>query len=505
MTKDYDAAGNIIAKMNETADLDGVTAVNMLRDYIDAAYHGYYGLDWTALDPNMGTVDEFRTFVTEAHKRGIRVILDIVMNHTGYATLQDMCDFNFGLTKDGWDPCKDWTGESFHNKPIDESPNSKWDNWWGKDWLRFGAYGGCGSSDTEMCSGFLPDFRNNDTHGQHVNIPQFLQKKWASANAKYDVPAAKKYRSGSMSVAEFEAHWLASWVEEFGIDGFRCDTAKHVAKSTWKLLKEYSSVALNTWRKNHQGEPGADWTDAFWMTGEHFDFGTDPTDGSGYNSQGGFDSMINFSLGCQIPSVNTWNAYAKMYGVPHKLDALTYVSSHDKTLCRPGDQSELGIMLDLLPGGVQIYYGDETARVNDNGGSGNDAEHGTRSDMNFPSDVSKQSDWAENVDTLSTDFSSNDMVATWQKVGQFRNRNAAVGAGEQSTTSDGSICRKYTDGEYSNAVVIHLGSASSVNVSGCFEDGTELQDGFSGATGTVSGGSVSLSGTGRVILLELKR
>ena len=45
VTKDYDAAGNIIAKMNETADLDGVAAVNMLRDYIDAAYHGYYGND----------------------------------------------------------------------------------------------------------------------------------------------------------------------------------------------------------------------------------------------------------------------------------------------------------------------------------------------------------------------------------------------------------------------------------------------------------------------------
>ncbi len=45
VTKDYDAAGNIIAKMNATADLDGVAAVNMLRDYIDAAYHGYYGND----------------------------------------------------------------------------------------------------------------------------------------------------------------------------------------------------------------------------------------------------------------------------------------------------------------------------------------------------------------------------------------------------------------------------------------------------------------------------
>ncbi|MBQ6974268.1 MAG: hypothetical protein IJQ17_05525 [Oscillospiraceae bacterium] len=43
ITKDYDAAGNIIAKMNEAGSIDGVTAVNMLRTYIDEAYAGYYG------------------------------------------------------------------------------------------------------------------------------------------------------------------------------------------------------------------------------------------------------------------------------------------------------------------------------------------------------------------------------------------------------------------------------------------------------------------------------
>ena len=43
VTKDYDAYGNIIAKMNEAGSMDGVTAVNMLRDYIDATYAGYYG------------------------------------------------------------------------------------------------------------------------------------------------------------------------------------------------------------------------------------------------------------------------------------------------------------------------------------------------------------------------------------------------------------------------------------------------------------------------------
>ena len=43
VTKDYDAAGNIVAKMNEAGPMSGVDAVNMLRDYIDTAYAGYYG------------------------------------------------------------------------------------------------------------------------------------------------------------------------------------------------------------------------------------------------------------------------------------------------------------------------------------------------------------------------------------------------------------------------------------------------------------------------------
>ena len=43
VTKDYDAAGNIVALMNAAGSIDGVAAVNMLRTYIDTAYNGYYG------------------------------------------------------------------------------------------------------------------------------------------------------------------------------------------------------------------------------------------------------------------------------------------------------------------------------------------------------------------------------------------------------------------------------------------------------------------------------
>ena len=478
------------------------------------AYHGYYALDFTSLDANMGTVDEFREFVTEAHKRGIRVVMDVVMNHSGYATLKDMCDFGFGVRSDGKNACEEWTpgsGESYHNKPISEAADSRWDSWWGANWLRFGAYGGCGSDDLTTCTSFLPDFKN-EPNGSSVNLPTFLVNKWQTADAAHDIPAAKAYREGNMSVADFEAHWLASWVEEFGIDGFRCDTAKHVEKATWGKLKKYSNEALAKWRANHANgdDPAASWTDDFWMTGEHWNFGTDPSDGSGYGSTGGFNSMINFSLGCSTPDASTWSSYAGKFNngtSAPALNALSYVSSHDTQLCRPGDMKALGTGLVLLPGGVQVYYGDETARPNDNGGSGNDAEHGTRSDMNFPSDISNQAEWAANVDSISTSFSSNETLAHWQKVGQFRFRNPAVGAGKQTETGDGSLCRKYDNSSenISNAVVIHVGSASSVNVGDCFEDGTEVMDGYSGATGTVSGGSVSLSGTGSLILLEVKR
>ena len=43
VVKDYDACGNIIQLMNDAGPMNGVQAVNMLRDYIDKAYNGYYG------------------------------------------------------------------------------------------------------------------------------------------------------------------------------------------------------------------------------------------------------------------------------------------------------------------------------------------------------------------------------------------------------------------------------------------------------------------------------
>ena len=52
-------------------------------------YHGYWARDWTNIDPNYGTMDELKEMVDKAHKRGIRVLLDVVLNHTGPVTPKD--------------------------------------------------------------------------------------------------------------------------------------------------------------------------------------------------------------------------------------------------------------------------------------------------------------------------------------------------------------------------------------------------------------------------------
>ncbi|MDC0710499.1 alpha-amylase family glycosyl hydrolase [Stigmatella sp. ncwal1] len=52
----------------------------------DWGYHGYWADDFHAMDPRFGTEEELRTLVKEAHARGIRVLLDVVYNHTGYGS-----------------------------------------------------------------------------------------------------------------------------------------------------------------------------------------------------------------------------------------------------------------------------------------------------------------------------------------------------------------------------------------------------------------------------------
>ncbi|MBD5370769.1 MAG: hypothetical protein HDR80_06430 [Bacteroides sp.] len=469
------------------------------------AFHGYYTLDWTFMDRNMGTLEDMRRFVTEAHRRGIRVVMDIVLNHTGYSTLDDCVDYDFGnfngTPTAGYVPSSaPFTMWGSGSVSFNADTQGKWGNWWGpwvrafgdRPWGQSAGFVVPGGDDKTMSLSGLPDVVTESTAS--VQIPAFLSKKWsAEKGGEYDdyrLPNIDDWRVGGKGApADYVIHWLAAWVEYFGIDGFRCDTAKHVEFSRWKQLKEACRTALQTWRASDRADEYAkDWTQDFWMTGEAW--GWDHGD-TGYFTQGGYDSMINFAFNGteggtgRTPTTGDWEYYANFCNGSNGHQVLNYVSSHDTGLHRPGDQKKVGTMLLLCPGGAQIYYGDETSRPTVNGFG--DPGMVTRGDFNWSA-----------VD--------NDVNLHWQKVGQFRRRNPAVGAGTQ-TISDGTYIRKFSDGAYSNAVAIRLdtqsGQSYTLNVGSAFADGTRVMDGYNtDNTATVSGGKVTMTASGPVMLIE---
>ena len=468
------------------------------------AYHGYYGLDFSELDKNYGTEAEFKEMIDTAHKHGIRIVLDVVLNHPGYNTIYDMNEYNFGTLKSGWeDVYYNFTSinqTNYHGK-IDYNSNANdWGRWWGTNWIRAGlaGYQGGDGSDLKGEVSYLPDFRTES--GNSVDLPQVLKTKW-NKEGTYATKTAElsstlsKYGLGSQTVGNSLVAWYTQWVEQYGIDGFRCDTAKHVEQSTWKKLSDACTKALQNWRKSNPSAVGANWDEDFWMTGENFGQGV--ANNSYY--QNGFDSMINFSFSAdskgngangmkKTGNLNqTYTDYANQINNNPNFNVLTYISSHDTGLCRD-DLYYQGSALLLLPGGIQIYYGDETNRgkvdcsIHD---------HTVRSFMNWSS-------------------MDKNVLAHWQKVGQFRNNHIAVGAGAHKSLSVGSgtaFARTYNKNGVTDQVACVVGANNNANitlsVSGVFANGTVVRNAYDGKTATVQNGSVTFnSGAHGTILVE---
>ncbi len=469
-------------------------------DFAHYSYHGYYVLDYTEPDLNFGTKADFQKMVDTAHKHGIRIVMDIVMNHAGYNTIKDMVEFGFGKFKDK-SAAESYIYKlsgvnSLHDTVDYENGSSEWGSWWGNSWIRSGlpGYTEGGGSETEMCLAGLPDFRTEST--AKVSIPEFLAKKWKKEGT-YDAKI-KEYGS-SNTVTGYISSWLGKWVETYGVDGFRCDTAKHVEFASWKKLKTTCVDALKKWRKNNPGKAGADWDEDFWMTGEcwGYKFGY-----GGYYTDGGFDSMINFSFsGSGVPAVGSIDGLYKDYSsqlAEHPgFNTLSYISSHDSNLAR-NDLYYQGSAFQLMPGGIQIYYGDETNRslvsgmsFDGDGGSG----HSLRSDMNWNS-------------------LDQDLLAHWQKVGSFRRNHVSVGAGEHQTitpysSSTGYVfSRNYDDGETTDSVICVIGAPKntqlSVNVSSIWSPGVTVTNYYDGKTAVVdeNGKATFNSGAQGTILIE---
>lgn len=473
------------------------------KSFAHYSYHGYYVLDYTESDKNFGTKEEFRKLVDTAHSHGIRIVMDIVMNHSGYNSLKDMVEYGYGPVASGWDsyyyPHKNVNNKDYHSFiDYDDSPSARtsWAKWWGADWIRCGlpGYTNGGGGDLTMCLAGLPDFKTDQS--TEVGIPEILKTKWTNEGT-YSSKVAEY--GASNTVTGYLSDWLAEWVREFGVDGFRCDTAKHVELENWKTLKQKCVKALRDWKAENPDKKLDDLD--FWMTGECFGHGVAK---SPYFTDGGFDSMINFEFASaagssSIPSAgnaeSVYSRYASSINNDPTFNMLSYISSHD-TVIAQGDKKYNGSFMLMLPGAIQIYYGDESNRpqIPIPAGSSASAGHQLRSFMNW--------------DTL-----DQDILSHWQKVGNFRNKHLAVGAGQHkqisaySSSTGYTFSRTYDDGNIQDSVVATLfapkNTSLAVNVGSVWGDGTVVTNAYDNTTATVSGGKATFNtGDNGTILIE---
>lgn len=151
-------------------------------------YHGYWAKDFTRLDEHLGDLDTFKELLEKAHDRGIKIMVDVVVNHTGYGL--KMTDTNTAGAA---------------NFPTDEDRERF------KDMIRDPAGSG-------------------DVTGELAGLPDL----------------ATENEAVRAQIVQWQADWLNRARTERGdtIDYFRIDTVKHVDHTTWKALKN-AVAAIN--------------------------------------------------------------------------------------------------------------------------------------------------------------------------------------------------------------------------------------------------------------------
>lgn len=432
-------------------------------------YHGYWAKDWTAIDPNFGTKKDLEELVKTAHSKGIRILLDVVLNHTGPVTEKD---------------------------PV-----------WPDDWVRTGPK--CEFTtyeNTTACTLVenLPDILTESDEA--VELPDALLAKWKQEgrlSKELDELQLFFERTGYPRAPRYYIiKWLTDYINDLGVDGFRVDTVKHVNENAWSDLYTEATYAFEMWKKKHPDKILDE--NPFYMVGEvynygisggrDFDFGDKKVDFFDY----GFKSLINFEL--KNDADKNYEAIFSKYNklLQTKLkdkSVLNYLTSHDDGAPYDKERKKpyrAANVLLLTPGASQVYYGDETSR--------NLIIEGTEGDATLRSFMN----W-EDLDSLPE---IQNIHKHWQKLGQFRANHPAIGAGKHKRLAKSPyvFSRTYVNGDYRDKVVVGLDlpkGKKALWVKGFFGDGTVLYDTYSETEVTVANGKVVLDNAYDIALLEL--
>ncbi|MBU2922017.1 alpha-amylase [Winogradskyella psychrotolerans] len=435
-------------------------------------FHGYWAKDWTKIDPNFGTKEDLHELVNEAHDRGIRIVLDAVINHTGPVTDKD---------------------------PV-----------WPEEWVRTDKQCSYDNyENTVSCTlvANLPDIRTESN--EDVALPSQLVEKWkAEGRYEQEVKELNEFfeRTGYPRAPRFYImKWLTDYITEFGVDGYRVDTVKHVEEYVWEEFKVECDYAFAEYKKQNPEKVLDD--NPFYLLGEvynygvssgqEFDFGDRKVN---YFNPPSFQSLINFEFKYNSKDKNYEELFKHYNTILNDelkgFGTVNYLSSHDDG--RPFDAQrkkpfETANKLLLSPGTSQVYYGDESSRSLIVEGTEGDAT--LRSMMNWDAIAKRQH--------------TKDVLTHWQKLGQFRAKHPAIGAGKHQmiTASPYYFYRSYQKGNYKDLVVVGLDLEQGekiIDVSKVFEDGDTLHDAYSGQTQVVEKGTITIQSPLEIVLLEKK-
>lgn len=341
-----------------------------------AAYHGYWGLDFTKVDPHLGTNADFAAFVDCAHSLGMKVYLDVVVNHTA-----DVIIPAGGSSYRGADevPYRDCKGKPFSAQRYAGSK-------------RFP----CLSSRYQPRQPLvLPQSRN-------VKRPAWLNQVTRYHNRgdiTFDSCSPACFEQGDFfglddifTEQPFVVNGLAEvfggWIKQFEVDGFRVDTAKHVDRAFFRA-----------WAPKIRAAASAAGVQDFEIFGEVFL--TDTVELSSFVRDRAIPNVIDFPL--QDSLVRYAGGSAGSRGIATRLadddyfrgpsgiapTPATFLGNHDigRAAAKIREQThaegpellarvKLGhSLLYLLRGAPTVYYGDEVGMI------GRGGDKASRQDM----------------------------------------------------------------------------------------------------------------------------
>jgi glycosidase len=434
-----------------------VKQLPLSKDGKSSAYHGYWGIGFDQLDPHLGTMQEFKEFVNLAHQNSLKVILDIVVNHT--ANVIELKDTSYiPLTSK---PYKTSTGKKIDliNVANNEKfpPLSQWSL--SKSFPKTPTVSK--SLKNIKSPAWLNDLRNYHNRGDSTFQGESIQLG--------DFFGLDDLMTESPIVTNGFIKVFSDWIINTGIDGFRIDTARHVNEGFWRqFLPAMRAVAAS------QGKS------YFPMWGEVYD--AEPMSTAYWVRQADYTEVLDFAF--QSRTVNFINnRKAEQLGELFNDDDLyiskntnadnlgTFLGNHD--MGRIGafispisvgaddlkkDQLAHAILL-TLRGIPSVYYGDEYGLT-----GGEDKE--ARQDL-FPTQVKKwQSQHrigGEPIGSASAFDTKNPMIETIKSLNQLRSKSPALFRGSQRTyfAKDGTLAFGRYDAVTNSRFMVAFNSNSS--------------------------------------------